>query len=217
MTSPPSASLEFVVRTIAQTAVDNEREFGELDAVVGDGDFGYSLARGFEIVLAEWDTYDRSEPSVFLQKIALTISKRVGGTSGPLWGTAFLRAAAAVKGKTELTGQDAVAMLRGAAEGIKKRGNSDVGDKTLLDALVPMTDAIAVQLAADPSAPAPEVAKVAAGAARAAADATTSMQAMRGRASYTGERSIGSPDAGAVAVAVMAERVAQTWAGSVSS
>ncbi|GAA1174441.1 dihydroxyacetone kinase subunit DhaL [Pseudonocardia alaniniphila] len=215
--SPSSASLEFIVRTIAQTAVDNEREFGELDAVVGDGDFGYSLARGFEIVLAEWDTYDRGEPSVFLQKIALTISKRVGGTSGPLWGTAFLRAAAAVKGKTELTGQDAVAMLRGAAEGIKKRGNSDVGDKTLLDALVPMTDAIAVQLAADPSTPAPEVAKVAAGAARAAADATTSMQAMRGRASYTGERSIGSPDAGAVAVAVMAERVAQTWAGSVSS
>lgn len=217
MTSPSSASLEFVVRTIAQTAVDNEREFGELDAVVGDGDFGYSLARGFEIVLAEWETYDRSEPSVFLQKIALTISKRVGGTSGPLWGTAFLRAAAAVKGKTELTGQDAVAMLRGAAEGIKKRGNSDVGDKTLLDALVPMTDAIAVQLAADPSTAAPEVAKVAAGAARVAADATTSMQAMRGRASYTGERSIGSPDAGAVAVAVMAERVAQTWAGSASS
>jgi phosphoenolpyruvate---glycerone phosphotransferase subunit DhaL len=217
MTSPSSASLEFVVRTIAQTSVDNEREFGELDAVVGDGDFGYSLARGFEIVLAEWDTYDRSEPSVFLQKIALTISKRVGGTSGPLWGTAFLRAAAAVKGKAELTGADVVAMLRGAAEGIKKRGNSDVGDKTLLDALVPMTDAIAVQLAADPSAPAPEVAKVAASAARAAADATTSMQAMRGRASYTGERSIGSPDAGAVAVAVMAERVAQTWTGSASS
>jgi dihydroxyacetone kinase-like protein len=217
MTSPSSASLEFVVRTIAQTSVDNEREFGELDAVVGDGDFGYSLARGFEIVLAEWDTYDRSEPSVFLQKIALTISKRVGGTSGPLWGTAFLRAAAAVKGKAELTGADVVAMLGGAAEGIKKRGNSDVGDKTLLDALVPMTDAIALQLAADPSAPAPEVAKVAASAARAAADATTSMQAMRGRASYTGERSIGSPDAGAVAVAVMAERVAQTWTGSASS
>jgi phosphoenolpyruvate---glycerone phosphotransferase subunit DhaL len=217
MTSPSSANLEFVVRTIAQTAVDNEREFGELDAVVGDGDFGYSLARGFEIVLAEWDTFDRTEPSVFLQKVALTISKRVGGTSGPLWGTAFLRAAAAIKGKTELTGEDAVAMLRGAAEGIKKRGNSDVGDKTLLDALVPMTDAVAGRLAADPSASAPEVAKVAASAARAAADATTSMQAMRGRASYTGERSIGSPDAGAVAVAVMAERVAQTWTGSAGS
>jgi dihydroxyacetone kinase phosphoprotein-dependent L subunit len=204
-----SADLEFVVRTIAQTAVDKEKEFGDLDAVVGDGDFGYSLARGFEIVVAEWDDFDRTSSSVFLQKVALTISKRVGGTSGPLWGTAFLRAAAAVKDKDELTGADAVAMLRAAAEGIKQRGNSDVGDKTLLDALVPMTDAIEAALGAGESPK--SVAEKAAKAAREAADATSSMQAMRGRASYTGERSIGSPDAGAVGVAVMAETVAAGW------
>ena len=206
-----SVDLEFVMRTIAHTSVDNEKEFGDLDAVVGDGDFGYSLARGFEIVVAEWDDYDRSSSSVFLQKIALTISKRVGGTSGPLWGTAFLRAAAAVKDKEELTGADAVAMLRAAAEGIKQRGNSDVGDKTLLDALVPMTDAIESALGSGGSAK--SVAEAAAKAARVSADATTSMQAMRGRASYTGERSIGSPDAGAVAIAVMAERAAADWPG----
>jgi len=204
-----SADLEYVVRTIAQTAVDNEKEFGDLDAVVGDGDFGYSLARGFEIVVAEWDEYDRSSSSTFLQKIALTISKRVGGTSGPLWGTAFLRAAAAVKEKDELTGADAVAMLRSAAEGIKQRGNSDVGDKTLLDALVPMTDAIEAALGTGESPKA--IAEAAAKTARASADATSTMQAMRGRASYTGERSIGSPDAGAVGVAVMAENVAANW------
>ncbi|HEX5406785.1 MAG TPA: DAK2 domain-containing protein, partial [Pseudonocardiaceae bacterium] len=144
-------------------------------------------------------------------KIALVISKRVGGTSGPLWGTAFLRAAAAVKGKEEVTGADAVAMLRAAAEGIKMRGKSDVGDKTLLDALVPMTDAIAERLDTGTGTSGAEVAKVAADAARTAADATSQMQAMRGRASYTGERSIGSPDAGAVAIAVMAERVAAEW------
>jgi dihydroxyacetone kinase-like protein len=201
------ADLEYVVHTIAQTAVDNEKEFGDLDAVVGDDDFGYSLARGFEIVLAEWDTVDRGEPGVLLQKVALTISKRVGGTSGPLWGTAFLRASTAVKGKSEITGADVVAMLRAAAEGIKKRGNSDVGDKTLLDALVPMTDAVEAELGKATTAA--EIAKVAAAAARHAADATTPMQAMRGRASYTGERSIGSP--GAVAVAVMAERVSADW------
>jgi phosphoenolpyruvate---glycerone phosphotransferase subunit DhaL len=84
-----------------------------------------------------------------------------------------------------------------------------VGDKTLLDALVPMTDAVEAELGK--STTAAEVAKVAAAAARHAADATTSMQAMRGRASYTGERSIGSPEAGAVAVAVMAERVSADW------
>ena len=206
-----NAQLEFVVKTIAQTAVDNEKEFGDLDAVVGDGDFGYSLARGFEIVVADWDSFDRANSSTLLKKIALVISSRVGGTSGPIWGTAFLRAAAAVNDKEELEPADAVAMLRAAAEGIKKRGNSDLGDKTLLDALIPMTDTIEEELG-EPEAPErPDVARAAADRARAAADATTSMQAMRGRASYTGERSIGSPDAGAVAVAVMAERIAEQW------
>ncbi|MEV7677912.1 dihydroxyacetone kinase subunit DhaL [Streptomyces sp. NPDC088341] len=210
------SDLEFVVRVIARTAVDNEREFGELDAVVGDGDFGYSLARGFEIVLADWDTFDRGAPSAFLKKVALVISKRVGGTSGPLWGTAFLRAAGAVNDRSwsELGGADAVAMLRAAAEGIKVRGRSDLGDKTLLDALIPMTDALekGTRTAPGPAAGPAGLARVAATAARAAADATTPMLARRGRPSYTGERSIGSPDAGAVAIAVIAERVADEWA-----
>lgn len=213
MSSTTVTDLEFVVETIARTAVDNEKAFCDLDAVVGDGDFGYSLARGFEIVLADWDTLDRGSPSAFLKKVALVISKRVGGTSGPLWGTAFLRAAGAVTGREELDGRDGVAMLRAAAEGIKARGNSDLGDKTLLDALIPMTDALERRLAVDgrPADDPAELAAVAAVAARTAADATTGMQAMRGRPSYTGERSIGSPDAGAVAVAVMAERVADAW------
>lgn len=211
MSTQSFADLEFVVRTIARTAVNNEKAFGDLDAVVGDGDFGYSLARGFEIVLSDWDTFDRADAGTFLQKIALVISKRVGGTSGPLWGTAILRAASAVKGNQDLTGADAVAMLRAAAEGIKVRGKSDVGDKTLLDALVPLTDAVEQRLHSGSGTGAADVAKVAAEAARTAADATTSMQAMRGRASYTGERSIGSPDAGAVAIAVMAEQVAAGW------
>ena len=200
---------EFVVRTIAQTAVDNEREFGELDSVVGDGDFGFSLARGFEIVLADWDSYDRSDIGTFLQKIAVAITGRIGGTSGPIWGTAFLRAATVAKGKDTLTGDDVVAMLHAAVDGIKARGNADVGDKTLLDALVPMTDTIESLLATGASSD--EILAAAALAARTAADATVTMQAMRGRAAYTGERSIGSPDPGAVAVAVILERLAPAW------
>jgi phosphoenolpyruvate---glycerone phosphotransferase subunit DhaL len=212
MSSTTTSDLEFVVRSIARTAVTHEREFCDLDAVVGDGDFGYSLARGFEIVLADWDSLDRSSPSAFLKKVALVISKRVGGTSGPLWGTAFLRAAGAVGDKSAPAGADAVAMLRAAAEGIKTRGNSDLGDKTLLDALIPMTDELDRRLH-DGSLHTPaELAAAVAAEARRAADATTSMQAMRGRPSYTGERSIGSPDAGAVALAVMAERIAEEWA-----
>ena len=90
--------VEMVVRTMAQTAVDNETYFGELDAVVGDGDFGYSLARGFEIVLADWDELDRTDASTFLRKVAVIITSRIGGTSGPIWGTAFLRAGGAMNG-----------------------------------------------------------------------------------------------------------------------
>jgi dihydroxyacetone kinase-like protein len=201
--------VEQVVRTVAETCVENERYFGELDSVVGDGDFGFSLARGFENVLAGWDDYDRSDAGTFLQKVAVTMSGRIGGTSGPIWGTAFLRAAGVLKGRTDVAGVDVVTMLRAAVEGIKARGGADLGEKTLLDALVPMTDAIEQQLAA--GAEPAEVAEAAATAARTAAEATRPMQARRGRASYTGERSIGSLDPGAVAVAVLAERVAATW------
>ena len=209
------ADTEFVVHSIAQTCVDNEREFGDLDAVVGDGDFGYSLARGFEIVLADWDDYDRSSPSAFLQKVGMVISGRIGGTSGPLWGTAFLRASMAVKGADEVTGREALAMLRNAIDGIKTRGHSDVGDKTLLDVLVPVADALEGDIATGSDAP--TTVRHLAGVARQCADETSMLQARRGRASYTGERSIGSPDPGAVAVAVILERLSGEWADRVGT
>ena len=209
--SPDVPRVESVVRTIADTCIENEKYFGDLDSVVGDGDFGFSLARGFENVVAQWDTFDRSDVGTFLQKVAMVMTGRIGGTSGPIWGTAFLRAAAVVKGKPDATGEDVVAMLRAAIEGIKARGGADLGEKTLLDALAPMTDTIEANLGGDPQ----EVATKAAKSAREAAEATITMQARRGRASYTGERSIGSVDPGAIAVAVLAEsiagRVAEAW------
>jgi len=205
-------NVDLVVRTIAQTAVDNEKYFGELDAVVGDGDFGYSMARGFEIVLSDWDSFDRTDMGTFLKKIAVVITSRVGGTSGPIWGTALLRAGAVAGDKAELTADDAIAMLRASIEGIKKRGNSGLGDKTLLDALEPAVDELEKSLGAgDDAAVAIQKAAVVA---RERAEATREMLAKRGRASYTGERSIGTLDAGAIAVAVMFEQVADAWAAT---
>lgn len=201
--------VETVVRTIAQVAVDNEKYFGDLDAVVGDGDFGYSMARGFELVLQDWDSFDRADIGTFLKRVAVVITSRIGGTSGPLWGTAFLRAGSAAGAQTELSPDQVVAMLRAAVEGIKMRGHSDVGDKTLLDAAVPAIDTIEERIAAGDDAAA--TVRAAAAVARERAEATRSMQAMRGRASYTGERSIGTLDAGAVAVAVMLEALADQW------
>ncbi len=204
-----AADVEFVVRVVAETAVENETYFGDLDSVVGDGDFGYSLARGFELVLDQWDALDRTSTGTFLQKVALMITGRIGGTSGPIWGTAFLRAAAVAKTHDPLDGAAVVQMLTDAIEGIQARGGAALGDKTLLDALAPVRDTATTLVAA--RTPAQEVLDSVATTARTSADATTGWQARRGRASYTGERSIGSPDAGAVAVAVIAERLAARW------
>jgi len=210
MASPATfADVEIVVRTVAETAVANEKYFGDLDAVVGDGDFGYSMARGFEIVVSDWDGFDRTDIGTFLKKVAVVITSRIGGTSGPIWGTAFLRAGATAGAVSELEPDQVVAMLRASTDGIKARGQSDVGDKTLLDAIVPATDALETELKNGASWS--HALHVAAAVARESAEKTKSMQAMRGRASYTGERSIGSLDAGAVAVAVMFEALAEKW------
>ena len=192
---------ELVVRTIAETAIENEKYFGDLDSVVGDGDFGYSLARGFEKLLEGWDDLDRTDAGTFLKRTGMVIASRIGGTSGPIWGTAFMRAGGAAGDAEDPTVDQVVAMLRAAIEGIKARGQSDVGDKTLLDALVPFTDSLEATSDIHP----------AAAAARKAADATIDMVAKRGRAAYTGERSRGSVDAGAMAVAVLAERISEIW------
>ncbi len=209
MSDTAMQQVELVVRTIAQTAVDNEKYFGDLDAVVGDGDFGYSLARGFEKVLEGWDDIDRTDVGTFLKKVGMIVTSRIGGTSGPIWGTAFLKAGITAGAVDELSGEQVVAMLRAATDGIKARGQSDVGDKTLLDALVPMTDAIERELTA--GADHATVLAAAATTARSAAEATSELVARRGRASYTGERSRGSVDAGAMGVAVIVERINQAW------
>ena len=210
MSEADLADVEAVVRTIATVAVDNEKYFGDLDAVVGDGDFGYSMVRGFELVLQGWDDFDRTDIGTFLKKVAVVITSRIGGTSGPIWGTAFLRAGAAAGAADRLSPDQVVAMLRAAIGGIMARGKSDVGDKTLLDALVPAVDA--AEAAVLEGGTAASALRAAASTARERAEATRSMIAKRGRAAYTGERSIGTLDAGAVAVAVMLEALADQWA-----
>ncbi len=209
MSSGAQQQVELVVKTIAQTAIDNEKYFGELDSVVGDGDFGYSLARGFEKLLDDWDNVDRSDTGTFLKKVGMIVTSRIGGTSGPIWGTAFMKAGITIGDSATLDGAQVVEMLRAAIDGIKARGQSDVGDKTLLDALVPMTDRIEqeIQSGSDSG----KTFAAAAATAREAAEATSDMVAKRGRASYTGERSKGSVDAGAMGVAVIVERVSEVW------
>jgi phosphoenolpyruvate---glycerone phosphotransferase subunit DhaL len=209
MTDPALRDGERTVRTIAQTALDNEKYFCDLDAVVGDGDFGYSLARGFGKLIEDWDQLEYDDVAGLLKRTAMVLSSRVGGASGPIWGTAFLRAGVALSDKPTPSGPDVVAALRAAIEGVKQRGGSDVGDKTLLDALVPAVDALERGLEAGE--PAAQSLQAAAVTAREAAEATRPMLAQRGRAAYAGERSRDTVDAGAIAIAVIFEEVSRAW------
>jgi dihydroxyacetone kinase/dihydroxyacetone kinase-like protein len=200
---------ERFVRTIADVAIQNEQYFAELDGVCGDGDFGISLAAGFNKVMEQWDALDRTSPGTFLKGVASTIASRVGGVSGAIWGTAFLRAGVAAGDKQTLTVDDLAAMMDGAIAGMKKRGQSDLGDKTLLDAFVPASEEF-VRVARAGGSPA-DALKAASVVARARTEEIKPWVAKRGRASYTGERSCNTYDAGSVAVAMMAEKLAETW------
>ena len=209
MTRSSLEATELVVRTIAETAISNEKYFAELDGVVGDGDFGISLANGFGKLMDEWSALNRSNPGSVLKGVSMVIASRVGGVSGALWGTAFLRAGVVAGDKQELTTDDVIAMLTAAIEGMKKRGQSDVGDKTLLDALVPATleFAKALQDGHDTLAALKNASQV-------ARDKTEEIKmwvAKRGRAAYSGDRSRGTYDAGSVAVAVIAENLVNAW------
>jgi dihydroxyacetone kinase-like protein len=205
--------LDLVLTTMAKTIVDNADYFAQLDSIVGDGDFGYSLRNGWEVVESDYGTFDHSSAGAILKKVGLTLVGKVGGVSGPIWGTAFLRAGAAAGDKTELEPQDVIAILRAAIAGIMARGGASLGEKTLLDALVPATDSLEAAIG-DPTLQGDHgVAALqrAADVAVKAAEETKGMLAMRGRAAYTGERSIGSVDAGATAIGVILQAISAAW------
>ena len=213
MAEPALDDLDLVIKTMARTIVDNADYFAQLDSIVGDGDFGYSLRNGFEVVQADYDSWDKPTTGAVLKKIGVTMAGKVGGVSGPIWGTAFLRAGVSAGDKTELVPDDVIALLRAAIGGIKQRGESDLGDKTLLDALVPAVDSLEASFADPETAADHGVAALqrAADVAVKAAEDTAPMIAKRGRAAYTGERSIGSVDAGATAVGVIFQAISAAW------
>ncbi|MDR3337450.1 MAG: dihydroxyacetone kinase subunit L [Treponema sp.] len=197
--------VELIVKTMADTAIKNEAYFSELDGVMGDADFGVSLAGGFKAVLKNWDGFDHSNIGGLLLNVATTITGNTGGCSGPVWGTLFMRTGMALKGKTEITVEEIISGLQSAIEGISKRGGAVLGDKTLLDAL----DAIVKTLEANKSAPMLEAFKQAGDAAVQMRETSKGWTAKRGRQSFTGDRSIGTYDPGIVAVGDMAVAIVE--------
>lgn len=204
------SDVEQAVKTLAATALRNEKYFSELDAAAGDADFGVSLASGFRVVEKDWEEFDRSSIGSFLLRISMVITRHVGGCSGPIWGTAFMRAGMLSKDRTSLTLTDLEKMLTGAIEGIQQRGGAVAGDKTLLDALIPIRDVVAKHAAED-DADTTEVLKEATRVANEAIEKTKDWVAKRGRQSFTGERSSGTLDPGIVAIATILNDVCKEF------
>ena len=199
-------AVELAVKTVADVAIANEKYFSELDSAAGDADFGVSLATGFRAVMSQWDAIDRSSIGLFLMKVGVIITSNVGGCSGPIWGTAFIRAGTMSKGKTSLMLTDIVTMLRAAIEGIMARGGAQLGDKTLLDTLAPATDKLE-EWSQKETQDILGAFQAATGIATETIESTRGWIAKRGRQFFTGERSIGTLDPGIVAVAVMLQAV----------
>ncbi|MEV6612148.1 dihydroxyacetone kinase subunit DhaL [Kutzneria sp. NPDC051319] len=204
-----TADVASAVRAMAAVVVAHRDELVDLDRVIGDGDHGENLKRGFDFVVSALDTSEVDSPAAVLKLVAKTLISKVGGASGPLLGTAFLRAAS---GLEEVDGASVAAALRAALDGVVARGKAEVGDKTMVDALLPAVEA--AEAVKDRSVA--EVLQAAASAAETGAESTIPLVARKGRASYLGERSAGHLDPGARSTSLLLRSLADTASASAS-
>ena len=210
MASADSTTAIKVLDAICDRIEREKDHLCELDAALGDGDHGISMAKSFRAVKAKLGGMEGKELSDVLSVAGMTLVSEVGGAMGPLFGTAFMRAGKAVVGKVELTSADLARMLAAAEEGIVQRGKAQPGDKTMLDAVHPAAQA--AQRAAAEGADLQQVLLAAASAASQGVEDTKGMVARVGRASRLGERTIGHQDAGATSVSIILQQAADSLA-----
>ncbi|RJT40090.1 dihydroxyacetone kinase subunit L [Mesorhizobium waimense] len=205
MTAIDTARLKHMFDVIAVAIEADKDRLCQLDGVIGDADHGIAMELGFNAVRDSLERLDlaATEPTVLLNTAAKSFLNAVGASSGPLYATALMRAAAAVKGKAALEGADVIAMFQAMAQGIKDRGKAEIGEKTMIDAWLPAAEAAAAAHAAGSTLA--ESLDAALAAAERGAEATKDMIAAKGRSSRLGERSLGHIDPGAAsAVTVIA-------------
>jgi dihydroxyacetone kinase-like protein len=210
--SQTTISRDDIVRWIqayAQVIADNRTYLTELDAAIGDADHGANMDRGFKAVLAKLPSLIEKDIATILKTTGMTLLSSVGGAGGPLFGTLFMQAGQAATGKTELTLADWSAMLDAATTGVTNRGKAAVGDKTMLDALVPAAQALHEALSVNQ--PLADALRHSAQAAERGLQSTLPMVAHKGRASYLGERSAGHLDPGATSTCLLLKAAADTW------
>jgi dihydroxyacetone kinase-like protein len=189
------------IATAAQVIEEQRDHLTQLDAAIGDADHGINLARGFTAVLSALEAAAPPTPGAVLTLTGSTLISKVGGASGPLYGTAFRGAGKALGDAADVGLPGLAAALEAALAGVQRLGAAREGDKTMVDALAPATGAFSKAIAEGASQAGALTAL--ADAARAGAVATISMQALKGRASYLGPRSVGHEDPGAASTALI--------------
>jgi dihydroxyacetone kinase-like protein len=196
-----SASLQEWIRAFARLVAENRDHLTDLDAAIGDGDHGANMDRGMRAAVAALDETKPETAAALFTKVGMTVVSTVGGASGPLFGTLFLRMGAALGDAVQVTLPEFATALSAGLDGIVARGKAEAGDKTMYDALDPAVAALDRGLSEGlAKADALKLALVAAESGR---DATTPMLARKGRASYLGERSVGHQDPGATSIALL--------------
>jgi dihydroxyacetone kinase-like protein len=203
-----SAALGRWLRAFADAVTENADELTALDSAIGDADHGSNMRRGMTAVVAKLDAAPDAAPAVLLKTAGMTLVSTVGGASGPLYGTFFLRMATSAGDRTELDAAAVAAALRAGFEGVLARGKAQPGDKTMVDALGPALDALDAALA--DGAALGDALRAAAAAADKGSDDTIPLVARKGRASYLGERSAGHRDPGATSTALLVNTAAET-------
>lgn len=205
-----SAWAEAWLRAAAAVISEHRKELIDLDRAIGDADHGENLDRGFSAIVEKLDEAELDTPGAYFKLAAMTLMSKVGGAAGPLYGTAFLRAATHCGDAAELDGGALAGALAAARDGVVDRGKAAVGDKTMIDAWTPAVDAAAE--AVEAGAGAAGVLNAAAKAAQQGAESTDPLVARKGRASYLAERSAGHRDPGAVSSALLLQAAADVAA-----
>ncbi|MEV4641742.1 dihydroxyacetone kinase subunit DhaL [Actinoplanes sp. NPDC049548] len=206
-----TAALTTWIREFARLVSEHKDRLTELDAAIGDADHGANMDRGMTAVVAAHDETPPAIPAELLKRTGMTLVSKVGGASGPLYGTAFLRMATAAGDAGALDAHGFARVLRAGLDGVVMRGKAEVGDKTMVDALAPAVDALDAALAAGQ--PLREALKATVRAAEEGRDATIPLVARKGRASYLGERSAGHQDPGATSATLLLTAAAASLPG----
>jgi len=203
-----SAELGRWLRAFADAVTENADELTKLDSAIGDADHGSNMRRGMTAVVGKIDATPDAAPAALLKSVGMTLVSTVGGASGPLYGTLFLRMGTSAGDRTEFDAAGFAAALRAGLDGVLARGKAQLGDKTMVDALTPALDALDGALA--DGAGLGDALRAAAAAADKGSDDTIPLLARKGRASYLGERSVGHRDPGATSTALLVNAAAET-------